>query len=64
MTEHYWMVLDRIRESGLGTEISVKLTHLGLELAQGGWKSIVLIAYGDHWFPWFMRRRADVRPTP
>jgi proline dehydrogenase len=36
--------------------------HLQLELAQQGWKSAVLIAYGDYWFPWFMRRLAE-RPA-
>ena len=36
--------------------------HLQLELAQQGWKSVVLIAYGDYWFPWFMRRLAE-RPA-
>ena len=32
VTEHYLTVLDRLRERGLQTEISVKLTHLGLDL--------------------------------
>jgi proline dehydrogenase len=36
--------------------------NLQLELAQQGWKSVVLIAYGDYWFPWFMRRLAE-RPA-
>ncbi len=31
-------------------------------LALEGWKSTVLIAYGDYWFPWFMRRLAE-RPA-
>jgi proline dehydrogenase len=35
---------------------------LQLQLAREGWKSIVLIAYGDYWFPWFMRRLAE-RPA-
>jgi proline dehydrogenase len=33
VTEHYLEVLKRIRESGLPTEISVKLTQLGLDLS-------------------------------
>jgi len=33
-----------------------------LRLAQEGWRSIVLIAYGSYWFPWFMRRLAE-RPA-
>ena len=36
--------------------------NLQLRLAREGWKSIVLIAYGDYWFPWFMRRLAE-RPA-
>lgn len=31
-------------------------------LAREGWCSIVLIAYGSYWFPWFMRRLAE-RPA-
>ncbi len=31
-------------------------------LAQEGWNSIVLVAYGSFWFPWFMRRLAE-RPA-
>ena len=33
-----------------------------LRLASGGWKSIVLVAYGSFWFPWYMRRLAE-RPA-
>lgn len=33
-----------------------------LRLAREGRKSIVLIAYGTHWFPWYMRRLAE-RPA-
>jgi proline dehydrogenase len=33
VTEHYLDVLRRIPESGLNTEISVKLTQLGLDLS-------------------------------
>lgn len=31
-------------------------------LANGGWRSGVLIAYGDYWYPWFVRRLAE-RPA-
>lgn len=31
-------------------------------LARDGWKSSVLIAYGTHWYAWFMRRLAE-RPA-
>jgi proline dehydrogenase len=33
VTEHYLQVLDRIHKSGIGTEVSVKLTQLGLDLS-------------------------------
>ena len=33
-----------------------------VRLARGGWRSGVLIAYGDYWYPWFMRRLAE-RPA-
>jgi proline dehydrogenase len=33
VTEHYLDVLRRIHESGLSTEVSVKLTQLGLDLS-------------------------------
>jgi proline dehydrogenase len=33
-----------------------------IRLANGGWRSGVLVAYGDYWFPWFMRRLAE-RPA-
>lgn len=33
VTDHYLEVLDRIRQKGLRTEISVKLTQLGLDLS-------------------------------
>lgn len=37
-------------------------TALQHRLAREGWRSIVLIAYGSYWFPWFMRRLAE-RPA-
>ena len=33
-----------------------------LRLAREGWRARVLIAYGDYWYPWFMRRLAE-RPA-
>jgi proline dehydrogenase len=33
-----------------------------LRLAREGWKSLVLVAYGTYWFPWYMRRLAE-RPA-
>jgi proline dehydrogenase len=32
------------------------------QLAQDGWRSIVLVAYGTYWYPWYMRRLAE-RPA-
>jgi proline dehydrogenase len=31
-------------------------------LAEAGYRSAVLIAYGSFWYPWFMRRLAE-RPA-
>src|SRR5439155_21552955 len=33
------------------------------QLAREGWKSMVLIAYGSYWFPWYMRRLAERPPN-
>src|SRR5258705_3843996 len=33
-----------------------------LRLASGGWRSAVLIAYGEYWYAWFLRRLAE-RPA-
>jgi proline dehydrogenase len=33
-----------------------------VRLANRGWRSGVLVAYGDYWYPWFMRRLAE-RPA-
>lgn len=33
-----------------------------LRLAQEGWRSTVLIAYGKYWYPWYVRRLAE-RPA-
>jgi len=33
-----------------------------LRLAREGWRSVVLVAYGSYWFPWYMRRLAE-RPA-
>jgi proline dehydrogenase len=33
-----------------------------IRLANCGWRSGVLVAYGDYWYPWFMRRLAE-RPA-
>jgi proline dehydrogenase len=33
-----------------------------VRLAEEGWQSVVLVAYGSFWFPWYMRRLAE-RPA-
>lgn len=33
-----------------------------VRLAHEGWRSVVLISYGNYWFPWYMRRLAE-RPA-
>jgi proline dehydrogenase len=33
-----------------------------LQLAEEGWRSVVLVAYGSYWYPWYMRRLAE-RPA-
>jgi proline dehydrogenase len=35
---------------------------LQLELVQSGYPMRVLVAYGEYWFPWYMRRLAE-RPA-
>ena len=32
-------------------------------LAQDGCRSVVLVAYGTYWYPWFVRRLAERPPT-
>jgi len=33
-----------------------------LQLVEEGWRSVVLVAYGSYWYPWYMRRLAE-RPA-
>ena len=33
-----------------------------MRLAKAGYQMRVLVSYGSHWFPWFMRRLAE-RPA-
>ena len=51
VTDHYLEVLDRVQQKGLQTEISVKLTQLGLDLSQdlcyGNLQSIIARAPKD-----------------
>jgi proline dehydrogenase len=61
-------VQDLARSQGLGKD-SLEFQMLygiqraeQLRLANEGWRSKVLIAYGSYWFPWYMRRLAE-RPA-
>jgi proline dehydrogenase len=59
-----WLLANQIRRDG-PCEFHMLYgiqRPLQLELARQGWTSVVLIAYGDYWFPWFMRRLAE-RPA-
>ncbi|MFB3920953.1 MAG: proline dehydrogenase family protein [Terriglobia bacterium] len=53
---------------GLGSECCEFQMLYGIQraeqirLAQDGWRSVVLVAYGSYWFPWYMRRLAE-RPA-
>jgi proline dehydrogenase len=56
------------KEEGLGTTaLEVQMLY-GIQraeqerLAQRGCRSIVLVAYGSYWYPWFVRRLAE-RPA-
>jgi proline dehydrogenase len=55
------------REGISGRETEVQMLYgiqreLQQRLAAEGWKSSVLVAYGTHWYAWFMRRLAE-RPA-
>jgi proline dehydrogenase len=61
-------IIDFVQSGNLGRD-SVEFQMLygiqaqeQLRLASEGWKSIVLVAYGSYWFPWYMRRLAE-RPA-
>ena len=38
-------------------------TDQQLRLARAGYRVVSLIAYGEYWYPWYMRRLASGRPT-
>jgi proline dehydrogenase len=59
---------ELVKEEGLGsTALEVQMLY-GIQrteqerLAQQGCRSIVLVAYGSYWYPWFVRRLAE-RPA-
>ena len=61
-------ITDFAAASGISrSEVEVQILY-GIQrgeqqrLASGGWRSGVLIAYGDCWYPWFVRRLAE-RPA-
>jgi len=56
-----------IQEGMLRSQVEVQMLYgiqreLQQRLASEGWKSSVLVAYGTHWYAWFMRRLAE-RPA-
>jgi proline dehydrogenase len=59
---------DVVNNNGLGKDAVEFQMLYGIQreeqrrLARDGWRSTVLIAYGDFWYPWFMRRLAE-RPA-
>ena len=61
-------IIDYAESKNLGKESLEFQMLYGIQreeqyrLASEGWKSIVLIAYGSFWFPWYMRRLAE-RPA-
>jgi proline dehydrogenase len=63
VTRHYLEVLDRVAETGLDTEISVKLTHLGFDLrpdlAQANFDRLALAATERSNWAWI-----DMESTP
>ena len=55
------------QESLLQQDVEVQMLYgiqrdLQERLAREGWRSSVLVAYGTHWYAWFMRRLAE-RPA-
>ena len=59
---------DYVRAQGLpASDLEVQMLY-GIQraeqerLARGGSRSIVLVAYGSYWYPWFVRRLAE-RPA-
>ena len=72
MATHDQKLIHRITEFAASREVSKDCLEFQMlygiqrgeqrRLAQEGWNSIVLVAYGSFWFPWFMRRLAE-RPA-
>lgn len=53
----------RLQKSAYEFQMLYGIQHAEqLRLASGGWRSVVLVAYGSYWFPWYMRRLAE-RPA-
>jgi proline dehydrogenase len=59
---------ELVKEQGLAdSALEVQMLY-GIQraeqerLAQQGCRSIVLVAYGSYWYPWFVRRLAE-RPA-
>jgi len=58
-----WAESQKLAKSGFEFQMLYGIQRQEqLRLAREGWKSVVLIAYGSYWFPWYMRRLAE-RPA-
>jgi proline dehydrogenase len=65
-------LIEKITQSAEGeglnrSEVEVQMLYgiqstLQQQLARDGWRSSVLVAYGTHWYAWFLRRLAE-RPA-
>ena len=54
---------DAIAKHGVEVQMLYGIQRAEQErLAKGGWRAGVLIAYGNYWYPWFVRRLAE-RPA-
>lgn len=72
LATHDPRLIDQIKNFATGEGIPRRQTEVQMlygiqrelqqQLATEGWKSSVLVAYGTHWYAWFMRRLAE-RPA-
>jgi len=72
LATHDPYLIERIKKSAAEQRIERDLVEVQMlygiqrglqqQLANDGWRSSVLVAYGTHWYAWFMRRLAE-RPA-
>lgn len=61
-------IADQVAAAGIGKEaFEIEMlygirTKEQFRLAKAGYRVVTLIAYGEHWYPWYMRRLAE-RPA-